>query len=114
MKLFTIYSISAPRLITRNSSAVIEDLEYCTKYNFAVTVLDNHSNGEPAINPNTIRSIITFLDPDAPPQDLQVEYEPLETPCLLVKWSASCPNVGQPIGYVVSKFCILVVMSFLK
>lgn len=92
-------SLSAPRLLTRNLSAIIEDLDYCTKYNFAVTVINNNEQKE--INPNTIRSIITFLDPEAPPKDLQVEYVPMGTPCLVVKWSASCPNVGQPIGYVV-------------
>lgn len=94
--------ILAPRLTTKNLSAVIEDLDYCTKYNFAVSAIDNNNNVGDTVNPNNVRSIITYLDPDAPPKDVQVEYEPLETPCLLIKWSASCPNVGQPIGYVVS------------
>lgn len=83
-------------------SAIIDDLDYCTKYNFAVSVIDEENKSGNKINPNNIRSITTFLNPELPPENLEVEYEPLDIPCLLIKWSASCPNVGQPIGYVVS------------
>lgn len=89
-------------MLTSNLSAVIEDLDYCTKYNFAVSATDNENNRGNNINPNNVRSIMTFLDPEEPPKNLHVEYEPLETPCLVIKWSASCPNIGQPIAYVVS------------
>lgn len=104
---YSIWYFLAPRLITKNLSAIVEDLEYCTKYNFAVTVINDVNSGSVTINPNNIRSIITLIDPEARPKNLHVDYEPLEAPCLVIKWSASCPNVGHPIGYVVSILCKL-------
>lgn len=92
--------------MTTNESATIEDLAFCTKYNFAVSV-----GNENKINPNDIKSIITYLDRLAPPEDLQIDFEPGEPPCLLIKWSASCSNNGQAIGYIVSFFLILINLS---
>nr|XP_023028195.1 uncharacterized protein LOC111516249 [Leptinotarsa decemlineata] len=92
--------LTDPKLSTTNETAVIEDLDFCTKYNFAVSVANNGNE----INPNNIMSVVTLLDRKAPPQDLQVDFEPRDPPCLLLKWSASCANIGQPIGYVISAF----------
>ncbi|XP_056638824.1 uncharacterized protein LOC130446532 isoform X2 [Diorhabda sublineata] len=88
--------LKEPKLLTTNESVLIENLDFCTQYSFAVSVGDEYK-----INLNNIRSVVTYLDRKAPPQNLQVEFEPQNPPCLLIKWSASCANIGQPIGYVV-------------
>ncbi|XP_050504566.1 uncharacterized protein LOC114337879 [Diabrotica virgifera virgifera] len=88
-----------PKIRTTDESTLIEHLEFCTRYKFAVSVGDEHK-----INPNNIRTVVTYLDRKAPPQNLQVDFEPRDTPCLLIKWSAACVNIGQAIGYVVSVF----------
>ncbi|XP_056638823.1 uncharacterized protein LOC130446532 isoform X1 [Diorhabda sublineata] len=91
--------LKEPKLLTTNESVLIENLDFCTQYSFAVSVGDEYK-----INLNNIRSVVTYLDRKAPPQNLQVEFEPQNPPCLLIKWSASCANIGQPIGYVISLF----------
>ncbi|CAG9859869.1 unnamed protein product [Phyllotreta striolata] len=91
--------LTVPKITTTNRSAVIEDLEFCTKYNFAVSLANEHK-----INSNNIRSVVTYMDHTAPPKNFQVDFEPREPPCLLIRWSASCANIGQAIGYVISAF----------
>lgn len=59
-------------MTTPNLSAVIEDLEYCTKYDFAVTVLDGGGFEAAKINPNTVRTVITGIDQLAAPANLSV------------------------------------------
>ncbi|CAH1965352.1 unnamed protein product [Acanthoscelides obtectus] len=91
--------LTSPKLTTTNTSVLISDLEFCTKYKFAVSVA---GDGNAHINQNNVRSIVTFANRTATPKDFRVGYEPREVPCMLVEWSASCPNVGQALGYVVS------------
>ncbi|CAH1116481.1 unnamed protein product [Phaedon cochleariae] len=95
--------LTAPKLLTTNESAVVEDLEFCTKYNFAVTITSN-DGAVSKISPNDLRSVVTLLDLKAAPKDLKVDFEPRELPCLLIRWSASCPNIGQPVVYIISAF----------
>ncbi|KAH1006177.1 hypothetical protein HUJ05_006938, partial [Dendroctonus ponderosae] len=60
-----------PKLTTPNVSALIIDLQYCTKYNFAVTVLDGGATSDTVkINPNTVRTVITGAEQLAPPLNL--------------------------------------------
>ncbi|KAF7267611.1 hypothetical protein GWI33_019182 [Rhynchophorus ferrugineus] len=94
-----------PKTVTPNQSIVVKDLEFCTRYHFAVTMMDeNDANQEANLNPNTIRTVITGLNHTLAPINLTVELEPKARPCLDIKWSAACPNVISPIGYVVSSF----------
>ncbi|CAG9761586.1 unnamed protein product [Ceutorhynchus assimilis] len=93
-----------PKLTTPNLSALIEDLEYCTKYDFAVSVLENNGVEAAKVNPNTIRTVITGIDQLAAPANLTADLEARAQPCLDIKWSSACPNVVHPIGYVVSIF----------
>ncbi|KAJ8955913.1 hypothetical protein NQ318_005461, partial [Aromia moschata] len=55
--------LTSPKLTTNNLSAVIEDLEFCTKYRFAVSVAANSEN---RINPNNVRTIVTYADGRVP------------------------------------------------
>ncbi|XP_050297320.1 uncharacterized protein LOC126736811 [Anthonomus grandis grandis] len=91
-----------PKLTTPNQSVIIEDLEYCTKYDFAITILSENGLDNIKINPNTIRTIITGGDQMEAPTNLTVELEARAHPCIDIKWSSACPNVVDPIGYVVS------------
>ncbi|XP_076269140.1 uncharacterized protein LOC143201773 isoform X1 [Rhynchophorus ferrugineus] len=92
-----------PKTVTPNQSIVVKDLEFCTRYHFAVTMMDeNDANQEANLNPNTIRTVITGLNHTLAPINLTVELEPKARPCLDIKWSAACPNVISPIGYVVN------------
>uniref|UniRef100_A0AAR5PE66 Fibronectin type-III domain-containing protein n=1 Tax=Dendroctonus ponderosae TaxID=77166 RepID=A0AAR5PE66_DENPD len=92
-----------PKLTTPNVSALIIDLEYCTKYNFAVTVLDGGATSDTVkINPNTVRTVITGAEQLAPPLNLTVDLEARAQPCINIRWSAACPTVTAPVGYVVS------------
>ncbi|XP_030747173.1 uncharacterized protein LOC115875802 isoform X2 [Sitophilus oryzae] len=94
-----------PKLTTSNQSMLIEDLEYCTTYHFAVTLLEENGNvQETKINPYIMRTLITGLDHMAAPINLTVDFEPKVQPCIDIKWSAACPNVVAPIGYVLSIF----------
>nr|CAH7737275.1 unnamed protein product [Callosobruchus chinensis] len=95
--------LTSPRLTTQNTSVVIPDLEFCTKYKFAVSVA-GEGDGEAHINQNNVRNIVTYADRMAAPQNFRVDYEPREVPCMIIEWSASCPNVGQALGYVISAF----------
>ncbi|KAL1502155.1 hypothetical protein ABEB36_007342 [Hypothenemus hampei] len=89
-----------PKVTTSNLNALVQDLEFCTRYDFAVTVLNQ--NEEIQVNPNTIRTIITGAERLAAPANLTVDLEPRAEPCLDIKWSAPCSTVVTPTGYVVS------------
>lgn len=43
------------------------------------------------------------MNPTAPPLDLHAEFIPGSAPCLLIKWTASCRNIPDPLGYKVRK-----------
>lgn len=63
-----------PKLITPNLTALIENLEYCTRYSFVVMVLTDNQ-GEPVkVNPNTVRSVITGSEQLAAPTNLTVSF----------------------------------------
>nr|CAI5818174.1 unnamed protein product [Callosobruchus analis] len=94
--------LTSPRLTTQNTSVVIQDLEFCTKYKFAVSVAGD-GDGDAHVNQNNVRSVVTYANRTAAPLNFRVDYEPREVPCMIIEWSASCPNVGQALGYVVSK-----------
>ncbi|XP_060536142.1 uncharacterized protein LOC132708052 isoform X3 [Cylas formicarius] len=93
-----------PKLTTSNLSVIVEDLEYCTRYSFAVTLDDGGGFDISKINPNLVRSIVTGIDPLAAPTNLTIDLETLESPCLAIKWSAACSDVVFPVGYVLSVF----------
>ncbi|XP_060536140.1 uncharacterized protein LOC132708052 isoform X2 [Cylas formicarius] len=59
-----------PKLTTSNLSVIVEDLEYCTRYSFAVTLDDGGGFDISKINPNLVRSIVTGIDPLAAPTNL--------------------------------------------
>ncbi|XP_045478066.1 uncharacterized protein LOC123683199 isoform X2 [Harmonia axyridis] len=86
-----------PKIKTQDPCLEILNLDYCKRYFFAVAPLNNGTG----INPNSsyIRSISTYMDPMAPPLDLQAVFLPATTPCLLIKWTASCRNIPDPVGY---------------
>lgn len=90
---------SEPKIKTQDPCLEILNLDYCKRYFFAVAPLNNGTG----INPNSsyIRSISTYMDPMAPPLDLQAVFLPATTPCLLIKWTASCRNIPDPVGYKV-------------
>lgn len=67
--------LADPKLTTPNVSALIVDLEYCTKYNFAVTVLDEGATSDTVkINTNTVRTVITGAAQLTPPLNLTVSF----------------------------------------
>lgn len=66
------FSFLVPKLTTPNLTALIDDLEYCTRYSFAVMLL-GENQGEPVqVNPNTVRSVITGSEQLAAPTNLTV------------------------------------------
>ncbi|XP_066157455.1 uncharacterized protein [Euwallacea fornicatus] len=91
-----------PKVTTMNTSALIEELEYCTKYSFAVTVLSDSDADPVKVNPNNVRGLITGAEQSAAPTNLTVDLEARARPCLDIKWSSACPNVVTPTGYVIS------------
>ncbi|EFA06595.2 hypothetical protein TcasGA2_TC009509 [Tribolium castaneum] len=93
-------ALKEPKLTTKDLSAEVANLTFCTQYIFAVGVVDPASKRpHPARNVRTIGTLINEL---SPPEDLQVEFIPEKEPCLLIKWSASCPNIAEPLGYLVT------------
>lgn len=91
------FIISDPKNFTSELAALVDNLEYCTMYLFAVS-----AGSENKINPNNVRGIVTEINRELAPENLQVDFEPGQEPCLLIKWSASCANIGEPIGYTAS------------
>ncbi|RZC36556.1 hypothetical protein BDFB_013980 [Asbolus verrucosus] len=89
-----------PKLTTKELSAEVGNLTYCSQYIFAVGVVS--ANSKIAHPPRNIRTIGTLIDPLSPPENLQVDFLPAAHPCLLITWSASCPNIAVPVGYSVS------------
>ncbi|KAL3285472.1 hypothetical protein HHI36_000004 [Cryptolaemus montrouzieri] len=92
-------NLTEPKTVTLDPCIEVLNLEYCKKYFFAVAPLNNEKGK--GINPNSsnVRSIITYMDPLAPPINLHVDFAPGRTPCLLIKWTASCRNLPNPLGY---------------
>ncbi|CAH0550273.1 unnamed protein product [Brassicogethes aeneus] len=92
------YQILIPNVNAKNTTnelnALIDNLEYCTMYHFAIS-----ANSENKINHNDIRSIVTEINRENPPVDFQVDFQPGEQPCLLIRWSSSCANYMEPISY---------------
>lgn len=86
-------------MTTRDLFAVIKNLTFCQQYVFGVGVVNlSPRKSHPGRN---VRTIGTLIDELSAPENLQVEFIPDEEPCLLIKWSASCPNIAIPIGYLV-------------
>ncbi|XP_044265307.1 uncharacterized protein LOC123011757 [Tribolium madens] len=93
-------ALKEPKLTTKDLYTEIANLTFCTQYIFAVGVVDPTS--KPPHPARSLRTIGTLIDELAPPEHLQVEFIPEEDPCLLIKWSASCPNIAVPLGYLVT------------
>jgi hypothetical protein len=98
----TPFPVSEPKLTTKDLYVKISNLTFCTQYIFAVGVVDPAE--KPAHPARNIRTIGTLVDELSPPEHLQIDYVPDEEPCLLIRWSASCPNIATPLGYSVRPF----------
>ncbi|KAJ3637001.1 hypothetical protein MTP99_000499 [Tenebrio molitor] len=95
-------ALKEPKLTTKDLYVKISNLTFCTQYIFAVGVVDPAE--KPAHPARNIRTIGTLVDELSPPEHLQIDYVPDEEPCLLIRWSASCPNIATPLGYSVTVF----------
>ncbi|CAL7939536.1 unnamed protein product [Xylocopa violacea] len=95
------------KLLTTNLSATIKDLEACESYIFAVGVNGDYGAGplsEPVM-------VFTHFNKRAPPKKLKVT--PLDRPdAIVISWSASCPNIDEPIRYTISVLELNTKMQF--
>ncbi|XP_017764096.1 PREDICTED: sortilin-related receptor-like [Eufriesea mexicana] len=81
---------------TSNLSTTIKDLEACESYVFAVGV-----NGDYGAGPLITARAFTHFNQRAPPKKVKViSLEKRNT--IIISWSASCPNIDEPIRYTIT------------
>lgn len=86
------------KLLTTNLSATIKELEACESYVFAVGVNGDYGAG-PLSQPVTV---FTHFNQQAAPK--KVKVTPTDNlNSIIISWSASCPNIDEPIRYTVIK-----------
>ncbi|XP_066589021.1 sortilin-related receptor-like [Prorops nasuta] len=85
------------KLLTKNLTATIRDLEACENYLFSVGVYGEYGAGQLSL----FSRVSTHYNPRAPPKRLRVTAsDKMES--IIVSWDASCSTIDEPISYTIS------------
>lgn len=84
---------------TTNTTVTVTNLEACEMYIFTVGIVGPYGIGNISSYSPTV---MTSLNNKAAPKKLTVTEDPTDHLAMLIQWSASCPTLTEPIGYIVS------------
>lgn len=90
---------SASRLNTTDTSTTITNLASCEAYIFTVGIVGPSGIGNVS---SMMPTVITSLSKKAPPKRLIVTQDKDDHLSMVIQWSASCPALSEPVGYIVS------------
>ncbi|KAF7992430.1 hypothetical protein HCN44_001755 [Aphidius gifuensis] len=89
---------SQAKILTKNLTHTIKELEACESYLFAVGVNDNSYGAGPLSEPVNVQ---THYNAQAPPKSLRVA--PLLQPdSIILSWSSSCRIMDEPVNYTIT------------
>lgn len=88
-------------ITTKQLTIHVDDLLPCEQYIFSVGIV-----GPLGIGPisRDFKIVMTHVSPRAPPKDVIVTQDSSDASSMIVRWSASCPTLKSPIGYIVDIF----------
>lgn len=92
-------TVSEPKFVTTELTAVIKDLAACESYTFDIGLVGPYGLGPLS---GHLPTKVTYFNTKAPPKNLRVFTEPTNVTMMSITWSSSCPIMRDNVSYIVS------------